>query len=160
MLAKHSIDKQLRCTFTIDRVWHSRQVSHLAQPVHKDHNTRVAMPIFRQAKHKVHTNGLPTFSGNKQTSQRCCRMRRGFNPLARSTRAHIRADPLIQFGPPIGLAYHSIGLLTTKMTTYSDVMRLIEDAILEVLVMRNHNARRINRISTILQQPFIDGISM
>ena len=87
-------------------------------------------------------------------------MRRGFNPLARFTRAHIRADPLIQFGPPIGLAYHAIGLLTTKMTTHSGVMRLIEDAILEVLVMRNHNTRRINRICTIVQQPFIDGISM
>ena len=70
-------------------------------------------------------------------------MGRGFNPLACFTRAHICADPLIQFGPPIGLAYRAIGLFTTKMTTNGGVMRLIEDAILEVLIMRNYNTRRI-----------------
>ena len=56
------------------------------------------------------------------------------------------------------LAYHAIGLFRTKMTTHSGVMRLIDDTILEVLVMRNRNTRRIDRICTILQQPLIDGI--
>ena len=146
MLAKHTINKQLRCTLTIDRLRHSRYAIHLAQPVNKDHNTCVAMRIFRQAEHKVHTNGLPTHDGNRQTLRRRRRMRRGFNSLESFTSAHICAHPLIQFGPPIGLTYHAIGLFTTKMTTHSGAMRLIEDAILEVLIKRNHNSRRINRV--------------
>ena len=73
-------------------------------------------------------------------------MTRGSNPFARFTRAHICADPLIQFDPPKGLAYHAIGLLTTKTTTSSGVMRLIEDAILEVLIIRKYNVWWISNL--------------
>ena len=80
--------------------------------------------------------------------------------MARFTRAHICVHPLIQFGPPIGLAYHGIGLFTTGIITNSGVMRLLEDAILEVLIMRNRNTRRVSRIRTIVKQTLIDRISM
>ena len=33
-------------------------MSHLAQTVNKDHDARVAMHVFRQAEHKIHTYGI------------------------------------------------------------------------------------------------------
>ena len=73
-----------------------------------------------------------------------------FYPLARFTRTHVCAYSLIQFGQPPTLAYHVMVLFTTEMATISGVMRLIDDAIFEILIMRNYNARRINRICTVV----------
>ena len=87
-------------------------------------------------------------------------MRRGFDPLTRFTRAHICADPFIEFGPPITLAYQAVGLLTTKMTTYRSVMNLKEDTVLQFLIVRDNDARCIRRIRAIAQQTIIDGILM
>ena len=80
--------------------------------------------------------------------------------MTRFARTHICAHPFIKLGPPIGLAYGAIGLFTTQMTTDCSVMCLIKDTILEVLIVRNHNTRRIRNIRAIAQQPMIDRISM
>ncbi|GMF16604.1 unnamed protein product [Phytophthora fragariaefolia] len=42
VLSEHTIEEQRSCTLTIDGIPHSREMSHLAQSVHKGHPTRVA----------------------------------------------------------------------------------------------------------------------
>ena len=86
--------------------------------------------------------------------------------LSRFTRTHICSHPLKQFELPITLAYRDLGRFTTQTTINGGVMRLIEDAMFEVLLMRNQGAWRIlvtpppRRSYTIVQQPLMDGISM
>ena len=110
--------------------------------------TRVAMQIYWEAKHTINTNGLPTSSCSRQTSQWRRHMKRGGTFY---TYAHI-CYPFVEFRSPLTLAYHAIGLFTTQMTTNSGAMRLIK-----VLIKRYNNALWIRRICTTIQQPLIDN---
>ena len=65
--------------------------------------------------------------------------------------ANVRADPFVEFGRPISLADRAVGLFSTEMTTKNSIMRLIENAILQILVMRNNDARSIRSIRAIKQ---------
>jgi len=70
------------------------------------------------------------------------------------------ACPFVQLGPPIGLAHRAVGLLTTEVAAKHRIMSLIEDAILQVLIMRYHNTKSVLSRRAILQQTIRGGIAV
>ena len=130
MLAKHAIDKQLRCTFTINRVRHSRLFQCLAQEANKNYNPVLPSKSLERQTKIIHADGLLTPLGYRYTRHIAQLHSEEFKPLVRFARAHIRTHSLIKFGPLITLNHRVMCLLKTNMTAQRVILCLIKDLIL------------------------------
>lgn len=87
-------------------------------------------------------------------------MREKFNPLTRTTRLHIYANPFIKLAAPIILAYEAIGHLTAHITAEISIIGVIIFSLLHSLIKRIDDVSSILTICAIAQKSLIDRISI